>query len=159
MLILDEPTDGLDPNQKHEVRALINALAAEKAIIISTHLLDEVDAVCTRAIVIADGRILADGTPAELEARSRHHNAVRLSLAREGIDAAPALMRLPDVASVEPVEDEGGRGLMIFPRDGRTIVAEVSDLVRAAQWPVASLSVERGRLDDVFRAITTKAAA
>jgi ABC-2 type transport system ATP-binding protein len=159
VLILDEPTDGLDPNQKHEVRTLINALAAEKAIIISTHLLDEVDAVCTRAIIIADGRILADGTPAELEARSRHHNAVRLSLAREGIDATSALMRLPGVASVEEVEDEEGRGVMIFPRDGGAIVAEVSDLVRAAQWPVASLRVERGRLDDVFRAITTAKAA
>ena len=80
MLILDEPTDGLDPNQKHEVRTLINALAPDKAIIISTHLLEEVEAVCTRAIIIAHGRILADGTPGELAARSRHHNAVRLSL-------------------------------------------------------------------------------
>jgi ABC-2 type transport system ATP-binding protein len=159
VLILDEPTDGLDPNQKHEVRALINTLAAEKAIIISTHLLDEVDAVCTRAIIIAQGRILADGTPAELEARSRHHNAVRLALAGDGHDAARALLRLPGVASVEEVDDEEGRGVMIFPRDGQPIVAEVSDLVSAAQWPVVSLRVERGRLEDVFRAITTQAAA
>ena len=159
VLILDEPTDGLDPNQKHEVRALINALAAEKAIVISTHLLDEVDAVCTRAIIIARGRILADGTPTELEARSRHHNAVRLSLAGDGLDAVAALMRLPDVLSVEAVEDEEGPGLMIFPRDGRSIVAEVSDLVRAARWPMTALRVERGRLDDVFRVITTQAAA
>jgi ABC-2 type transport system ATP-binding protein len=158
VLILDEPTDGLDPNQKHEVRALINALAAEKAIVISTHLLEEVDAVCTRAIIIADGRILADGTPAELEARSRHHNAVRLTLAQDGLDAVQALMRLPGVASVEEVDDEDGRSLMIFPKNGHPIVAEVSDLVRAAQWPVTALRVERGRLDDVFRTITTKAA-
>jgi ABC-2 type transport system ATP-binding protein len=155
VLILDEPTDGLDPNQKHEVRTLINALAAEKAIIISTHLLEEVDAVCTRAIIIADGRILADGTPAELEARSRHHNAVRLTLAHDGLDAAQALMRLPGVASVEEIDDEDGHGLMIFPKNGHPIVAEVSDLVRAAQWPLTALRVERGRLDDVFRNITT----
>jgi ABC-2 type transport system ATP-binding protein len=158
VLILDEPTDGLDPNQKHEVRGLINALAAEKAIIISTHLLEEVDAVCTRAIIIAEGRILADGTPGELEARSRHHNAVRLSLASGGLDAPQALMRLPGVASVEAVDDEDGPALMIFPKNGHPIVAEVSDLVRAAQWPVVALRVERGRLDDVFRSITTKAA-
>jgi ABC-2 type transport system ATP-binding protein len=158
VLILDEPTDGLDPNQKHEVRGLINALAAEKAIIISTHLLEEVDAVCTRAIIIAEGRILADGTPGELEARSRHHNAVRLSLASEGLDAPEALMRLPGVASVEAVDDEDGPALMIFPKNGHPIVAEVSDLVRAAQWPVVALRVERGRLDDVFRSITTTAA-
>ncbi len=159
VLILDEPTDGLDPNQKHEVRTLINALAPHKAIIISTHLLEEVDAVCTRAIIIAEGRILADGTPGELEARSRHHNAVRLSLGNDGIDAAGALMRLPGVASVEAVDDAEGRGIVIFPREGRTIVAEVADLVSAAGWPVTALRLERGRLDEVFRAITTSRAA
>ena len=69
VLVLDEPTDGLDPNQKHEVRALIARMAPEKAIVISTHILEEVGAVCTRAIIIAHGRIVADGTPAQLEAR------------------------------------------------------------------------------------------
>lgn len=154
VLILDEPTDGLDPNQKHEVRTLITALAPEKSIIISTHILEEVDAVCSRAVIIAEGRLLADGTPVELAARSRHFNAVRLELAAGGIDATTALLRLPCVASVEIVEDSEGRGLMIFPRDGNAIVADVADLVRAAGWPVAGLRVERGRLDDVFRAIT-----
>jgi ABC-2 type transport system ATP-binding protein len=70
VLVLDEPTDGLDPNQKHEVRTLINRMAPQKAIVISTHILEEVDAVCTRAIIIANGRIVADGTPAELERRN-----------------------------------------------------------------------------------------
>ena len=69
VLVLDEPTDGLDPNQKHEVRQLIEAMAANKAIIISTHILEEVDAVCSRAIIIAGGRVVADNTPAELAAR------------------------------------------------------------------------------------------
>ncbi len=69
VLVLDEPTDGLDPNQKHEVRLLIRRMAAEKAIIISTHILEEVEAVCTRAIVIANGRLVADATPAELARR------------------------------------------------------------------------------------------
>ncbi|HWI25835.1 MAG TPA: ABC transporter ATP-binding protein [Stellaceae bacterium] len=159
VLILDEPTDGLDPNQKHEVRLLITMLAAEKAIIISTHLLDEVDAICTRAIIIAGGRVLADGTPAGLAARSRHHNAVRLALARDGVDAAAALLRLPGVAAVEPIEDVEGRALMIFPRGGSSIIAEITDLVRTAGWPVAALRVERGRLDDVFRTITLGAQA
>ena len=154
VLILDEPTDGLDPNQKHEVRRLIGALAPEKAIVISTHILEEVDAVCTRAMIIAEGRVLADGTPGALEARSRHHNAVRLALAQDGSDAAAALLRLPGVLAVEPIEDADGSALMIFPREGRSIIAEVTDLVRAGGWPVAALRVERGRLDDVFRAIT-----
>jgi ABC-2 type transport system ATP-binding protein len=69
VLVLDEPTDGLDPNQKHEVRALIERMAPAKAIVISTHILEEVDAVCSRAIVIAGGRIVADATPAELGQR------------------------------------------------------------------------------------------
>ena len=70
VLILDEPTDGLDPNQKYEVRKLITEMSAEKSIIISTHILEEVDAVCSRAMIIAGGRIVVDGTPAELAARS-----------------------------------------------------------------------------------------
>jgi ABC-2 type transport system ATP-binding protein len=158
VLILDEPTDGLDPNQKHEVRGLITALAPEKAIIISTHLLEEVDAVCTRAIIISAGRVVADGTPAQLAARSRYYNAVRLSLARSDIAASESLMRLPGVATVEEVDDGEGRGLMIIPRDGRAILPDVADLVRTAGWPVAALRVERGRLDEVFRAITVTAA-
>jgi len=158
VLILDEPTDGLDPNQKHEVRTLITELAPAKAIIISTHLLEEVDAVCTRATIIARGKLLADGTPGELEARSRHHNAVRLAIAGDAPNAATALLRLPGVQSVEPVEDVEGAALMIFPRAGQAIVAEVTDLVRTAGWPIVGIRVERGRLDDVFRAITNKAA-
>ncbi|MGH7034247.1 MAG: ABC transporter ATP-binding protein [Stellaceae bacterium] len=158
VLILDEPTDGLDPNQKHEVRTLITELAPSKAIIISTHILEEVDAVCTRAAIIAHGKLLADGTPGDLEARSRHHNAVRLAIAGDAPDAVTALLRLPGVQSVEPVEDAEGPGFMIFARDGHAIVAEVTDLVRTAGWPIVGIRVERGRLDDVFRAITSKAA-
>jgi len=75
VLVLDEPTDGLDPNQKHEVRALIQRMAPDKAIVISTHILEEVGAVCTRAMIIAAGRVLADATPAELEKR---HESGRL---------------------------------------------------------------------------------
>jgi len=75
VLVLDEPTDGLDPNQKHEVRALIARMAPDKAIVISTHILEEVDAVCSRAMIIANGRVVADATPAELE---KHHPSGKL---------------------------------------------------------------------------------
>jgi len=154
VLILDEPTDGLDPNQKHEVRALINALAPDKAIVLSTHLLEEVDAVCTRAIVIASGKILADATPLSLAARSRFHNAVRVALAGSVRDAALSLQRLPGVASVEETAEPEGTALLVFPREGRAILGEITDLVRTAGWPIRTLRVERGRLDDVFRSIT-----
>lgn len=85
VLVLDEPTDGLDPNQKHEVRELIRRMAPEKAIVISTHILEEVGAVCTRAIIIARGRVLADSTPAALEAPGRTLEQVfrDLTMARE----------------------------------------------------------------------------
>jgi ABC-2 type transport system ATP-binding protein len=158
VLILDEPTDGLDPNQKHEVRKLINVLAPEKAIIISTHLLEEVDAVCSRAVVIANGRVVADGTPGELAQRSRHHNAVRIEVTRPTTGVEAALARLPGVLAVEPADDDEGAALMVFPRDGRSIVADVADLARAERWDVAGLRVERGRLDDVFRTVTATAA-
>ncbi len=155
VLILDEPTDGLDPNQKYEMRNVIATMRQQKAIIISTHLLEEVEAVCSRAIIIAQGRILADGTPAQLAARSRHHNAVRLGVA--GGDPAQIrteLLRLPAVAAVETITDGEGDGLMILPRGGEPVVGEVADLARAHRWPVNLLRVERGRLDDVFRAVT-----
>ena len=97
VLILDEPTDGLDPNQKHQVRKLIQSLAHDKIVIISTHILEEVSAVCTRAVVIAHGKLLADGTPLELESRSRYHQAVTLVAAEplelEALAALPARPR------------------------------------------------------------------
>ncbi len=154
VLILDEPTDGLDPNQKYEMRKIIDEMRPNKAIVISTHLLEEVEAVCSRAIIIAHGRILADGTPAELVRRSRRHNAVRFAAAgATEAELRAELLRLPAVATVENPDD--GEGLLVFPRGGEDIVADVADLGRAHRWRVTLLRVEQGRLDDVFREITT----
>ena len=153
VLILDEPTDGLDPNQKYEMRGIIRRLSPGKAIIISTHLLEEVEAVCSRAIIIAHGRILADGTPDELAARSRWHNAVRLDLASGDIGGAAAeLQRLPGVATVAPVAGDVA-AVWVFPQERRPIAAEIAELARTRGWAIAGFYVERGRLDDVFRAI------
>ena len=149
VLILDEPTDGLDPNQKHEVRTLIGEMAQDKAIIISTHILEEVDAVCTRALIIAKGRIVADGTPDQLESRSELHNAVSITTSADG--AADALNGLPGVARVEQV---GANVYRVYPQNGRSVIAEVSAHVRENDWPVDQLIVENGRLDEVFRRIT-----
>jgi ABC-2 type transport system ATP-binding protein len=93
VLVLDEPTDGLDPNQKHEVRELIRAMAPEKAIVISTHILEEVDAVCTRAVIIARGKVLVDATPRELEAPGKSLDEVFRELTLGGArEAEPAAM-------------------------------------------------------------------
>jgi ABC-2 type transport system ATP-binding protein len=157
VLILDEPTDGLDPNQKHEVRELIARMAANKAIVISTHLLEEVHAICTRAVIIARGRVVADGTPNELEARSRFHNAVTLWLAADAAARAQAeLGRIAGVEAVEVIEtvDQSVR-LLVTPRNGHTILPDVSARVRASGLVVNELRAERGHLDEVFRAITT----
>ena len=154
VLILDEPTDGLDPNQKHEVRALINEMSRDKIIVISTHLLEEVDAVCTRAIVIARGRIVADDTPQGLAAKSRYHNAVSLQLERaQDLEAArAALAALPLVASVEVGERDAR--LTALPRSGVQILSAVSELAARQGLKLKELHLESGRLDEVFRTIT-----
>ncbi len=153
-LILDEPTDGLDPNQKHEVRTLINEMAREKIIVISTHILEEVDAVCTRAIIIARGRIVADDTPVQLAARSRYYNAVSLQLetAEQLAEARAAVEALPTVAQVE-VSERDAR-LTALPRAGATILQAISDLSRSRGLKLKELHLESGRLDEVFRTIT-----
>jgi ABC-2 type transport system ATP-binding protein len=154
VLILDEPTDGLDPNQKHEVRALINDMARDKIIVISTHILEEVEAVCSRAIIIARGRIVADDTPAHLAARSRYHNAVSMQLEEPAQLAAAreAVAGLPAVAEVEVSERE--RRLTAVPRAGALIYTAVADLARARGFKLQDLHLESGRLDEVFRSIT-----
>ncbi len=161
VLIFDEPTDGLDPNQKHEVRELIRAMARDKAIILSTHILEEVHAVCTRAMIIANGRVITDGTPADLEARSRLHNAVLLRVSGAGRDdVRAALGEVPGVVAVEALDaDAAEQAWRIFPTDGAPIIGAVSHCVSRHRWNVVELSVCRGQLDEVFRSLTMPAQA
>lgn len=157
ILILDEPTDGLDPNQKYQVRKLIKQLAegSNKIVVISTHILEEVSAVCTRAVVIAHGRLLADGTPDQLEARSRYHQAVTVLL-EQPVDSQP-LLGLPGVSEVEVRTD--GRQITVIAEPGAVIFPAVGQYAQDQGWPVRELSVERGRLDEVFRRLTAEDAA
>lgn len=155
VLILDEPTDGLDPNQKHQVRGLIQSLAQDKIVIISTHILEEVSAVCTRAVVIASGKLVADGTPLELESRSRYHQAVTL-VCRGELDQA-ALAALPGVAEVE--ENRSEHSLTVLAQPGQVIFPQVNALIHQRGWQIDELDVERGRLDEVFRSLTRGEAA
>jgi ABC-2 type transport system ATP-binding protein len=159
VLILDEPTDGLDPNQKHEVRELINRISQNKIIVISTHLLEEVDALCNRAIIIAHGRILADDTPEGLEARSRFHNAVSLKVAdREQLtEIQEGLEQLTEVAAIE-IDTHADR-LTAFPAAGKLPLAPITELASVKGWELSELHLESGRLDEVFRTITGGASA
>lgn len=152
VLILDEPTDGLDPNQKHHVRELIKNLARDKIVIISTHILEEVTAVCSRAIIIAQGRIVADGTPAELESRSKYHQAVSVRLS-EDYDLAADLSGLSEVSEVEK-DGEDEMVFRILASDGKSIFSQVSEIAQAKHWPVTEFHVSRGQLEDVFRTVT-----
>jgi ABC-2 type transport system ATP-binding protein len=147
VLIMDEPTDGLDPNQKHEVRNLIRNLGKSKAIVFSTHILEEVDAACTRAIIIDRGRIVANGTPEELRNMSDLAGAVTLSAHGATAEKLGALGR---------VEDLGG-AFRVYPRDkaeGPELARAVVELVNREGWKVEGMFSERGELDEVFRRIT-----
>jgi ABC-2 type transport system ATP-binding protein len=149
VLILDEPTDGLDPNQKHEVRKLIREMSSEKIIVISTHLLEEVHALCNRAMIISDGRLLVDDSPDGLIARSRYHDAVTL-VVDQPERVASILSELPQARKVELKEGE----LTVFPAEGKKLFEVISDTVRENGWAVSELRLEAGRLDEVFRQIT-----
>ncbi len=150
VLILDEPTDGLDPNQKYQVRQLIKNLSKEKIVVVSTHILEEVSAVCSRAIIIADGKLVRDGKPTDLEAESRYHRAVILSV-DDNKAAAEVIKQQEFVDGIEIDEDSN---IVIFPKDQKEIFTQVNSLVQQQEWAVKLLSVEKGRLDDVFRKVT-----
>lgn len=150
-LILDEPTDGLDPNQKHEVRNMIKDMAKDKAIILSTHILEEVDAVCTRAIIIANGRIMADNSPEQLKKKSSMYGAIRISVKNIKDDMVSELKRISDVKDVL-VKDNF---VIIYPhKPGADFVKTITEYIRDKRWEIGSFFVEEGRLDEVFRKIT-----
>lgn len=159
VLVLDEPTDGLDPNQKHEVRRLIQTMGEDKAIIISTHILEEVDAVCTRAVVIARGRIVADATPDELRRRSPRHGAVRITANANLVVKLETLLHdLPGAATVETLgKVDGVATLRVLPSGSGELAAEITERLRATGLAIDELIVEQGQLDDVFRQLTAPA--
>lgn len=157
VLILDEPTDGLDPNQKHEVRQLIRRMGEKKAIIFSTHILEEVDAVCSRAIIIDRGRVVANGTPAELRQKSEIAGAV--TVRATGVAGSALTQKLQGVAGVKRCvvinEKNGNPTVRAFPKAPPTN----GEFARAVAEALAGVKIEElhseeGRLDEVFRSIT-----
>lgn len=159
VLILDEPTDGLDPNQKHEVRGMIKRMGETKAIIFSTHILEEVEAACSRAIIIDRGRVVADGTPLELKDRSP--NAGSLHVVVRGAAAAMIKDELAKVSGVQRVDTlevlESGLAARVLPGKSKQpsdVAAEIAAAVAAQNWKLQDLHLEEGKLDEVFRSIT-----
>ena len=157
ILILDEPTDGLDPNQKHEARELIKRMGEKKAIVFSTHILEEVEQVSTRVIIIDRGRIVADGTPRELKARSELAGAVRVST--RSVGAAALSGKLSALASrTEILVDDGAMVVArAYPRDrgaNGAFAGNIAELAQRENWKLDEIHIEEGQLDEVFRSIT-----
>ena len=151
LLLLDEPTDGLDPNQKHQVRQLVKNLSESKIVVISTHILEEVSFMCSRALVINGGRLLADNTPGELRTRSRYHHAVSLSI-EAPVDPL-AIAMLPGVAGIEGCPDRAGT-LTILARPGAQILPALNRLIHGSGWRVSGVRTEHGQLEEVFRVLS-----
>ena len=159
VLILDEPTDGLDPNQKHEVRSLIKDMSEERTILISTHILEEVDAVCTSAMIIANGRVVGYGTPDELLSQSLYRNSVTVSLKNENPrKLLDDFNQLDFVFSVEHVQDdrEDLVTMRLYPKNKESISRKLEEYLFNKNMYLEQFTVNRGRLDEVFRQLTTE---
>jgi gliding motility-associated transport system ATP-binding protein len=156
VLVLDEPTDGLDPNQKHEVRGLIRRMGEKKAIIFSTHILEEVDAVCSRAIIIDRGKIVANGTPGELRGKSEYAGAVTLTVRGTPVDVLKQkLSQIPTAKRTSVVKDNGSKVVItVFPKPNANGELTRAVIDASHGWAVEELHTEEGRLDEVFRDIT-----
>jgi ABC-2 type transport system ATP-binding protein len=162
VLLLDEPTDGLDPNQKHEVRKLIHQLKEDRTILVSTHILEEVEAICSRAIILSEGKIVGDGTPEELLSKSIYHNAIHLKISAKSNnqDVQQILQEIPGVEKVE-IHGTNHQTLefLILAKQGKSILEEVKERLDQKNVKIAEMYVEKGRLDEVFRQMTTLEAA
>ena len=156
VLILDEPTDGLDPNQKQAVRTLIRTMSEGKAILLSTHILEEVEAVCTRTVIIANGQIRADDTPKGLIARDPRHGLIVVTIPRHlALQAKAAFEAVAGIAGIKLSQGKNADiTLELTPAKGAHPATAIATLVKKNNWPVTAFGIEKGRLDAVFRALT-----
>ena len=161
VLLLDEPTDGLDPNQKYEVRKLISQLKEDRTILVSTHILEEVEAICTRAIILSEGKIVGDGTPEELLSKSVYHNAINLKISvNPSQNVQQILLGIPSVERVE-IQSSNHQTLsfVVLAKQGQPILEEVKERLDQQNVKIVEMYVEKGRLDEVFRRMTILEAA
>lgn len=158
VLLLDEPTEGLDPNQKQVVRDMIAEMSKDKIIMLSTHVLEEVEALCSRVMIISEGRLKADSNPADLKKRSESYNVLTVELLAPLDQALQAFGQIPDVAQVLHLASQGGKQtLRLVPRDKQSLSVGAIEVAARNKWMVTEMRSEPGRLDEVFRQITTTA--
>ena len=154
-LVLDEPTDGLDPNQKDQIAALIEKISQKKAIILSTHILTEVESVCNRVMIINQGKVVADQLPAAMAEVSEFHNSVRLQVNECSPEEIEQHLRgVDEVADV--LYNKSNGSFRLISKNGSSLVDRVWEVAQSNGWDVRTLSEEKGRLEDVFRQLTGK---
>ena len=157
VLILDEPTEGLDPNQKREIRSLIRRLKEDKAIIISTHVLEEVEAMCSRAVIIDRGKIVLDGTPRSLLSLSETHRKLFILVPDYQKERTQTIFNEISQISVIDVAQES-KGAFLFtlkPKGPDSVTADIVETLRRQDVKILDMYVEKGRLEEVFYAFTS----
>jgi ABC-2 type transport system ATP-binding protein len=159
VLVLDEPTDGLDPNQKREIRKLIKSMGTNKAIILSTHILEEIEEVCSRLILIDKGKNVYDGTPEEFRRMSSSYGAVTLEVLNEKAqDICEVLTQIKGVSEVKVIrEGEWGAELTVYrdqDNSGASITSKVFNTAKSLNWNIDEFKVEPGDIKEVFHNIT-----
>jgi ABC-2 type transport system ATP-binding protein len=161
ILILDEPTDGLDPNQKHEVRSMIKRMGKDKVILFSTHILEEVEAACTRAVIINRGKVIADGTPQDLKRRGAGAGSLVLGLGGTGAIAGveAELRKIGGIKEIQVSVSSAHKGFygVIIPEATSSpiqMASSIAELASSKKWALQELHRDEGKLDEFFRSIT-----
>jgi len=156
ILILDEPTDGLDPNQKHHVRELITEISRTTAIIVSTHILEEVDAVCSGVLLINKGNIVLDGSASELRSKVESHNSVLIKVNPNDVgNLKRLLLTISGVSKIETVnETENNVNVHIYPKENRIILTEIAKIIADNKFPINDIHQNHIALDEAFRKLT-----
>jgi ABC-2 type transport system ATP-binding protein len=155
VLILDEPTTGLDPNQIIEIRKLIRELGREKTVVLSTHILPEVEATCDRILIINKGKIVADGTPDTLRKQAQGEEVLKVQIAEASNrdELISSLQNLDSVGMVDPVADESGT-FIIQSKEGKTSRRPVFQLCVQKNWILTEMTPIETKLEDIFRDLT-----
>lgn len=159
VVILDEPTSGLDPHQILEIRALISDLAKEKTVILSTHILHEVETTADRIVIINRGQIVGDGTLDQLRHKAKDNERTALSVEGKAEEILPKLKKLDGITHVDSIGNEGGcPSFLLFSKTGVSPWREINNLAQAEKWQVKQLGDKPLTLEETFLTLTEKAA-
>ncbi len=154
ILILDEPTTGLDPNQIVEIRKLIKELGKEKTVILSTHILPEVEATCDRILIINNGKIVADGTSDMLRKQAQGHELLRVTVA-DADNRDLVYNKIKEIETVGQVDPDGGFTFIVNSKEGQTSSKNIFNMCVQNNWVLTELTPIETKLEDIFRKLTT----